>query len=376
MTDQAWRAALPANAAWEQVNEFSAATGAPLGSLVRLRYQRGAVTGWPDVLWSDPTGSTLRQWSATPGGHVRKVTIGLLHPGEMGSAVGACLTRQGFGVLWASDGRSRASAGRAAAAGLRDAGTAAGLAGQAGVILSVCPPQAALAVARSVTGTPGPDQPVPGGPRPAGPARLFSGVYVDANAVSPATAREVARIVEASGASYVDGGIIGPPPTSAGETRLYLSGPRAGEIAGLFAGTALDAQVISDRPGQASALKMAYAAWTKGTAALILAVRALARAEDVEEALLAEWQQSQPALPARSQSAARSAAEKGWRWTAEMEEIAATMAAAGLPAGFHQAAAEVYRRQPRPPLAAADEHTLTAVTDALLATRPGTGLPA
>ena len=94
----------------------------------------------------------------------------------------------------------------------------------------------------------------------------------------------------------------------------------------------------------ASALKMAYASWTKGSAALLLAARALARAEGVEEALLAEWGISQPGLAERSARAAGSAAAKGWRWVAEMEEIAAAMAAAGLPDGFHQAAAEVYRR--------------------------------
>lgn len=304
---------------------------------------------------------------------VREVTIGLLHPGEMGSAVGACLTRRGFPVLWASAGRSPATAARAAAAGLRDAGAASELAGRADVILSVCPPQAALAVARSVTGLPGPAHPPSGGIQPAGQASGFTGVYVDANAVSPATAREVARIVETGGARYVDGGIIGPPPGAAGDTRLYLSGPGAAEIAGLFGGTVLDARVISGQPGQASALKMAYAAWTKGTAALILAVRALARAEGAEEALLAEWQQSQPTLAARSRSAARSAAGKGWRWTAEMEEIAATMAAAGLPDGFHHAAAEVFRRAPRTSPGPADEDTLAAVADALLATPPATG---
>jgi hypothetical protein len=91
---------------------------------------------------------------------------------------------------------------------------------------------------------------------------------------------------------------------------------------------------------------MAYAAWTKGTAALLLAARALARAEGVEEALLAEWAISQPGLADRWTGAARSAAAKGWRWIAEMEEIAAAMAAAGLPEGFHRAAAEVYRRAP------------------------------
>jgi 3-hydroxyisobutyrate dehydrogenase-like beta-hydroxyacid dehydrogenase len=300
---------------------------------------------------------------------VREITIGLLHPGEMGSAVGACLARRGFPVLWASAGRGPATATRAAAAGLRDAGTASELAGRADVILSICPPQAALAVARSVTAMPDPADPPSGGVQPAGPASGFTGVYVDANAVSPATARQVARIVEAVGASYVDGGIVGPPPDTAGDTRLYLSGPDAGEIASLFGGTALDARVISGQPGQASALKMAYAAWTKGTAALILAVRALARAEGAEEALLAEWRQSQPTLAARSRTAAQSAAGKGWRWTAEMEEIATTMAAAGLPDGFHRAAAEVFGRVPRASPGPADEHTLAAVADALLAPR-------
>jgi hypothetical protein len=92
---------------------------------------------------------------------------------------------------------------------------------------------------------------------------------------------------------------------------------------------------------------MAYGAWTKGTAALILAIRELAKEEGVEEALLAEWALSEPKLEERSRGSARAATAKGWRWVAEMEEIAATMAAAGLPDGFHQAAAEIFRRYPR-----------------------------
>ncbi len=92
---------------------------------------------------------------------------------------------------------------------------------------------------------------------------------------------------------------------------------------------------------------MAYAAWTKGTSALLLACRALARAEGVERTLLAEWALSQKALPAQSEGAATAAALKGWRWVAEMEEIAASMAAAGLPPGFHEAAADVYDRAAR-----------------------------
>ena len=253
--------------------------------------------------------------------------IGLLHPGEMGAAVGRCLTGRGHEVLWASEGRGPDTAARAAAAGLSDAGTIAALAGRAQVIISVCPPHAALDVAWAVHG--------------------FGGLYVDANAVSPGTAREVARLICESGGQYVDGGIIGAPPQRPGTTRLYLSGGDAGQIAALFAGTPLDARVVGGSVTAASAVKMAYAGWTKGTAALLLAVRALAREQGVEDALLAEWALSQPGLDARSAGAARSAAAKGWRWVGEMEEIGATMSAAGLPDGFHQAAAEIFRRSPR-----------------------------
>ena len=253
--------------------------------------------------------------------------IGLLHPGEMGAAVGRCLTGAGHTVLWASEGRGPQTAARARAAGLDDAGTAAEVADRADIIFSICPPHAALDVAWAVQG--------------------FGGLFVDANAISPATAREVALMVEEGGATYIDGGIIGSPPVAAGSTRLYLSGPQADAVRGLFDGTPLDARVITTGLWSASAVKMAYAAWTKGTAALLLAARGLARAEGVEDVLLAEWTLSQPSLAGRAQGAARSATTKGWRWVAEMEEIAASMAAAGLPDGFHQAAAEIFRRSPR-----------------------------
>ncbi len=292
------------------------------------------------------------------------VTIGLLHPGEMGAAVGRCLVGAGHQVLWVPEGRSSATAERAGSAGLTGAGGGlAEVVRRSAVVVSVCPPHAALGIAREVAGS------------------GFGGIYVDANAISPATAREVARIVEVGGASYVDGGIIGTPPVAPGFIRLYLSGARAGEVARLFAGSEVDARVIDDAPGAAgflaasgssgtagpsvaasagpsvaaSAVKMAYASWTKGSAALLLAARALARAEGVEEVLLGEWAVSQPGLADRSARAAGSAAAKGWRWVAEMEEIAATMAAAGLPDGFHQAAADIYRRSRHAPGPAPNE---------------------
>jgi 3-hydroxyisobutyrate dehydrogenase-like beta-hydroxyacid dehydrogenase len=269
---------------------------------------------------------------------MHEATVGLLHPGEMGAAVGRCLVAAGHRVLWVPEGRSPRSAARAAAAGLT---AVPGVSvREADVIVSVCPPHAAVDLARQVAG--------------------FGGVYADANAVSPATAREIARIVQDGGASYVDGGIIGTPPVAPGFIRLYLSGTRAAEVQRLFAGGDVDARVVGgDGPVAASALKMAYASWTKGSAALLLTARALARAEAVEEALLAEWDISGPGLAERSARAAGSAAAKGWRWVAEMEEIAAAMAAAGLPDGFHRAAADIYRR-------AGDDGPVNAVLTALL----------
>jgi 3-hydroxyisobutyrate dehydrogenase-like beta-hydroxyacid dehydrogenase len=253
-------------------------------------------------------------------------TIGLLHPGDMGSVVGACAKAAGHRVLWAGAGRGAETRRRAAAAGLEDAGDLGALLAGSGVVLSVCPPHAAVDLAREVA------------------ARRFSGLFVDGNAVAPATAREIGALVEGGGATFVDGGIIGPPPRAAGSTRLYLSGREAKAAAALFDGTLLEAIVVNDVPGSASALKMAYAAYTKGTSALLMLVRALAASAGVDEALLAEWRRSQPEAPKKSESAARDNARKAWRFVGEMEEIAATFAAAGLPDGFHLAAAEVWRR--------------------------------
>jgi 3-hydroxyisobutyrate dehydrogenase-like beta-hydroxyacid dehydrogenase len=188
------------------------------------------------------------------------------------------------------------------------------------VLLSVCPPHAALEIAAQAAG--------------------FTGIYVDANAIAPATAEEVAEIVRGGGATYVDGGIIGAPAAP----RLYLSGPAAAAVAERFGGGAVEARVLDGELTAASALKMAYAAWTKGSAALLLTVREAARRLGVEDALAAEWEHSQPQLPEQARRAEDSAAAKGWRWVGEMEEIARTFAAVGLPDGFHDAAGQVYEQ--------------------------------
>jgi 3-hydroxyisobutyrate dehydrogenase-like beta-hydroxyacid dehydrogenase len=276
--------------------------------------------------------------------------IGLLYPGEMGAAVGRCLTQNGHIVLWASQDRGEDTAARAKAAGLIDAGTPRQVAAQADVILSICPPHAALDVAWAVHG--------------------FTGLYVDANAISPDTAREVAALITGNGGRYVDGGIIGMPPSVPGSTRLYLSGEDAAEVQQLFVGTALETRVVTGSVTAASAVKMAYAAWTKGTSALLLAIRALAASEGVEDVLLAEWAASQPKLADQSLRSAQSAVTKGWRWVGEMEEIAHSMAGAGLPDGFHLAAAEIYRRCPRLAGRPDGHRAADAVLSALLGAEP------
>jgi hypothetical protein len=151
--------------------------------------------------------------------------------------------------------------------------------------------------------------------------------------------------VEAGGAAFVDGGIIGGPPTEPG-TRLYLSGARADEVVDLFEGTLLDARVV-EGDCAASALKMAYAAWTKISAALLLGIEATARHHGVAEALHDEWELSGLDLADRLATGERAARSKGWRWVDEMCQIAATFDAAGQPGGFGAGAAEVFDRYAR-----------------------------
>ena len=242
-----------------------------------------------------------------------------LHPGMMGASLAAAC---GTNALWASEGRSPETAERSEAAGLRDVGSVAAGLDDASCVVSICPPAAAEALADQVAG--------------AG----YSGLYVDANAISPATSRRIAARFD----NYVDGSVIGPPAHQPGTTRLYLSGSSASIVAELWQGSTVDARVIDGDAGAASALKMAYASWTKIGSAMALAIRALAAAEGVEDALVAEWDLSQPGMVARSERAAAGTGPKAWRFVGEMHQIADAFEAAGLPAGFADAGASIYER--------------------------------
>jgi 3-hydroxyisobutyrate dehydrogenase-like beta-hydroxyacid dehydrogenase len=271
--------------------------------------------------------------------------IGLLHPGAMGASVGAAARSNQHTVLWASAGRTGSTHARARRANLTDAGTVPELVKASEIVLSVCPPHAAEDVANEV-------------------AQLgFAGVYVEGNAISPDRTRAIQRIVEDGGAHYVDGGIIGGPAwTREAKTHLYLSGPRAQEVAACFEGSPLRASVISDRIGAASALKMGYAAFTKGTTALLTAILGVVEKEGVRADLARQWGDAFTDQTVRRVCANTA---KAWRFVGEMQEIAATFREAGLPGGFHQAAAEVFER-----LEAFKDHAeppaIEAVLEALL----------
>jgi len=253
------------------------------------------------------------------------VRIGIVHPGSMGAAVARVAARAGHSVVWCDRGRSDESRRRADDAGLDACASLGELAERCAIVLSVVPPHGAVAMARAVMDS------------------GFKGLYCDANAIAPGTAREISEIVERRGAAYTDGSLVGPPPENEGDTRLYLSGDRASEIASVFAGTILEPRVLDAGPFAASAIKMCFAAWTKGSSAMLLNTVRLARTLGVDDALIDEWTGSIPELPGRVERLESVIDRKAWRFVGEMDEIAQTFAAQGLPDGFHAAASEVYR---------------------------------
>lgn len=252
-------------------------------------------------------------------------TIGILHPGEMGVVVAATVKNSGHDVCWASEGRSSGTCCRAASAGLTDVETAAAVCRRCDAIVSICPPEFAEAMAREIAG------------------HGFQGLYIDANAISPDRVSRIGRMMEAGGVRFADGCIIGLPASTRGETWIYLSGRHAHEAASCFSGGPLEVEVLEGEIGKASALKMVFAANTKGLAALRAAVLAAADELGVLRDLERQWSRS--GLPfAQVAGSIQHVAPKAWRFVAEMQEIAATFEAAGMPGGFHRAAGEIFAR--------------------------------
>lgn len=252
--------------------------------------------------------------------------LGILHPGEMGLSVAASAQNSGHTVYWVSEGRSPQTVERAVRLALIDAHSLAKLCETCSVIVSVCPPDAAEAVANSVL------------------SQGFTGLYVDMNAISPQRAIRIGETMTARGARFVDGAIIGGPAWKAHTTWLYLSGEEAQSVADCFSAGPLETCVIGAAIGKASALKMCFAAYSKGTTALLCAVVAASEALGVREELEQQWSRDGSNFAEQASQKVRQVTAKAWRFTGEMEEIAATLSAAGVPGDFHNAAANIYRR--------------------------------
>jgi putative dehydrogenase len=252
--------------------------------------------------------------------------VTVIAPGMMGSAVAKRLTASGVEVRTSLTGRSAATAARAKAAGMTDASDA-GLA-EADFILSIVPPGEALALAERLA--------------PAMRQAKRKPVYVDCNAVSPDTVLRIDRVVREAGATFVDGGIIGPPPDlDSSRTRIYLSGPDAAAVTVLNQ-YGLSTPVQPGPVGAASAMKMSYAGITKGFTALGATMMLAATRAGTADALVAEMTVSQPALLKWLTTQMPRMHSKAYRWVAEMEEIAAFVGEDHPGAGFYQAAARFY----------------------------------
>ncbi|MDX1416710.1 MAG: DUF1932 domain-containing protein, partial [Candidatus Promineifilaceae bacterium] len=209
---------------------------------------------------------------------------------------------------------------------LIDVGTIHSLSTQCAALISVCPPHAAEEVANQVIET------------------GYKGLFIDANAISVEKAQRIGRAMNAAGIEFVDGGIIGGPAWEPNRTWLYLAGPQAESVVPLFAAGPLETEICGTQIGQASALKMMYAAYTKGTSALLALILAGAESLHVREVLQKQWDRYWPDFTSQTEERMRRVTAKAWRFEGEMHEIANTFESVGLPSGFHQSAAEIYRR--------------------------------
>ncbi len=252
--------------------------------------------------------------------------IGILHPGEMGVSIAASAINNGHQVHWLSMDRSNKTRARATKHNLIAVDSVSQFFQSCEIIISVCPPHAAEEVAHSVAES------------------GFEGLYLDANAISPQRAIKIGQVLEAQGIRFVDGGIIGGPAWTPGETWLYLSGELAQEIAACFANGPLETKIIGGEIGKASALKMCYAAYSKGTTALLAAILATAESLGVREELYEQWNMDDQRFSEQVDRRGRRVTAKAWRFEGEMKEIASTFGDASLPDGFHEAAAEIYHR--------------------------------
>jgi 3-hydroxyisobutyrate dehydrogenase-like beta-hydroxyacid dehydrogenase len=271
-------------------------------------------------------------------------TIAIIAPGDMGGGVGQALSQAGHDVVTTLAGRSEASRARAERCGFRDLPDLDQVVAEAALILSILPPASAIElageVAAAMTRT---------GSRP---------VYMDCNAVSPTTAVRIAQVIGATGAEFIDCGIIGWAPGKGPQpTRFYVSGPDL-TLADALAVDGILVKGLGAEIGRASALKMLYAGLNKGRFSLMATIATGAEALGLLDELGEELSFSQGDTWSYMQGSIPRLPADAERWWPEMEQIAETLEAAGVSGDFHHGAAWMLRLMAATPLAAETRETI------------------
>ena len=262
--------------------------------------------------------------------------VGVVSPGDMGQAIAGRLKESGLNVYAALESRSERTRALAREAGLTDCGTMEKLVATCELVLSVINPGESINVARQVA---------------AAMKKTGRGIaFADLNAVSPQTARDGDRMIRDAGGLYIDGGIIGPPPRGEKDKpRVYVSGPDAYLMEQIVHPNLL-IRVMSERVGDASGVKMCYAAMTKGTTALAVELLVAARKLGVEQALEKELRESRNDVFEWQMKNIAVMPPKAYRWVPEMEEIAKTFGELGLTPRMFEGATDVYAMVAATPL--------------------------
>ncbi|MEU1393885.1 MULTISPECIES: DUF1932 domain-containing protein [unclassified Nonomuraea] len=255
---------------------------------------------------------------------VPKTAVGILSPGKMGAGIGEVIRSAGHEVFWCSQGRSAVTADRAERTGLVGTPDLDALASTVEVIFSICPPENAENVAAEVAAT------------------GFTGLFVEANAISSTRFDTIADRLETAGAKVLDACIMGKPPNASAKTRLYLNGDAEwiGLAAGLFAEGTVEIFTIPEPRGRASALKIAHSTFVKLDRVIAALAHSLARSYDVGE-ILAEEAQHDGRFALAEPDHLPSVASRAWRWLSEMDDAADLMTRVGISEKMVLAAKEI-----------------------------------
>jgi len=270
-------------------------------------------------------------------------TVAIMSPGDMGHAVGQVLSESGIDVITCTDGRSQRTKNLAEMAGLRQVATLEDMVIQADLVLSIMVPSKAMSFVREIS--------------PHFESSKTPTYFADCNAVSPQSALAMAEVINQAGGKFIDGGIIGTAPTKGDTPRFYVSGPDASLVMELD-GRGIIVKAIGNKVGQASGIKMCYAALTKGTNTLHVALLTAASRMGLTDDLRKEFEFSQKSHLAAMEKGISRLPANAHRWIGEMEEIAATFENLGVTPNFHKGAAEIYKMLNSTPFAKESPETI------------------